>query len=268
MHSEDDEEALTLGDLPDDPLAMPPPYWRAAATVLHVVDALVDLVRLLHELIPTVQKTEGALDAFYEGGADNRDHEHEEFGEICNDLWSLEYQIKQKVEIAVLMAAIQAEDKINCFCVFNLHKDIAESIEKLSPPEKLLVASASVGARDAKGSAAFEAVRKLTGWRNAFAHGHCTDRPTKSLRHNHLIAPPQYPSVPDQIEKLIELLNGYLKLADYLRAVSLNPYTRSVALDNEDVKSHLAEVKGFSFTPRSPDSNIWYSVEHGDAKRP
>ena len=68
------------------------------------------------------------------------------------------------------------------------HKDAAEAIEKLSPPDKLVLLTALVGATPVKGD---RAVRELSGdyttWRNAAAHGHCVDRPTSSLRKNHLI---------------------------------------------------------------------------------
>ena len=83
------------------------------------------------------------------------------------------------------------------FCVFNLHRDIAETIEKLSVQEKLLVASGVMGKHDVKSEAVYERAGKLNRWRNAFAHGHCVDRPVKSLRHNHLIDPDEYPGVPN-----------------------------------------------------------------------
>jgi hypothetical protein len=107
------------------------------------------------------------------------DPELEELSDICDELWALEHKIQLRCETAILMSAIYAEDKINMFCVFNLPKDVAESIEKLPPAKKPLIASTLVGKQKVKGVAAFEAIGKLVAWRNAFTHGHCVDRPVK-----------------------------------------------------------------------------------------
>lgn len=183
-------ETITVSkQLPNDPLPMPPPYWRSSGAIFHVIDSLESLVSLLRELLPLHEQTELRLEDYYESHPNEDDPDLEEFSDICDELWSLEHKIKLKAEIAILMSAVQAEDNLNMFCVFNLHKDIAESVEKLSPPEKLLIVTAVAGQPSIKGNAVFEALKKLFSWRNAFAHGHCVDRPVKSLRHNHLVSP-------------------------------------------------------------------------------
>ncbi|MGI8910168.1 MAG: hypothetical protein ACR2JR_06385 [Rubrobacteraceae bacterium] len=68
--------------------------------------------------------------------------------------------------MVILMSAIEAEDEINRFCVYNLHKDVAESIEKLSPSDKLLVAAGAVGEEVGKGHAVYGVIKALTQWRN------------------------------------------------------------------------------------------------------
>jgi hypothetical protein len=215
---------ITSDQIPDDPLKMPPPYWRSGSAIFHLLDALTDLPELLSNLVVEHESTELRLSEFYEQHSDElSDEELEEFGEICDDLWGLEERVKIKAGLAIFMSAIEAEDLINRFCVFNLHRDIAESIESLSPAEKLLVASAAVGKESTKGTAVYEAVKKLSAWRNAFAHGHCVDRPTKSLRHNHLISPSQYPGVPDTLAKMQELIRCFLKIEEYHRTDSVNP---------------------------------------------
>jgi hypothetical protein len=224
------------------------------------MDSLESLTRLLGELIPIHEYTESQLDEYFEEHPDNSgDEELEKFGEICEDLWLLEHKIKLKAEIAILMSAIQAEDDLNQFCVFNIHKDIAESIEKLSPPEKLLVASTVVGRPNVKGSSVFEAIRKLSSWRNAFAHGHCVDRPVKSLRHNHLIEPAAFPGVPDSLAKMKDLVNGYLKLYEYLRSISLNSKTKGRSYDIEEVREHLKGISQYEFGDLE-ESNSVYSI--------
>ena len=204
-----DNHTLISAQIPDNPLDMPPPYWRSSGAIFYILEALKELPGLLSELISVHERTELRLEEFYERYphelSDDDDAAFEEFAEICDELWDLEHRIKLKAEIAIFMSAVQAEDDINRFCVFNLHKDIAESIESLSPAEKVLIASAAIRKTSAKGVAVYEATKKLSIWRNAFAHGHCVDRPTKSLRHNHLVSPSQYPGVPDTLTKMREL---------------------------------------------------------------
>jgi hypothetical protein len=226
----DPDKPRAVNELPEDPLKMPPPYWRGCGASFHIASALSDLNKLLDELIETHAATEEKLAGYYEKYPDydeNNEAALEEFSDVCDELWDVEHRIKLKAEIACVMSAIEVEDELNRFCVYNLHQEIAESLEKLSPPAKLLVSSAVVGKPGVKGQSVFEAVRRLSSWRNAFAHGHCVDRPTKSLRHNHLIAPDEYPGVPSMLAEARELVGAYLRTSDYLRTISLNAYTAS-----------------------------------------
>lgn len=255
-----DSERTTImpEQLPDDPLSMPPPYWRSSGAIFHVLDSLESLVSLLGELLPLHEQTELRLEDYYENHPnEDDDSDLEEFSDICDDLWSLEHKIKLKAEIAILMSAVQAEDKLNMFCVFNLHKDIAESVEKLSPPEKLLIVTAVAGQPSIKGNAVFEALKKLSGWRNAFAHGHCVDRPVKSLRHNHLVSPSSYPGVPDSINKTKELISGYLRLTEYLRGISMNPYTSGSSTETEEIRMYLEEISRYKFDVSTHSNDIY-----------
>jgi NAD(P)-dependent dehydrogenase (short-subunit alcohol dehydrogenase family) len=239
----------TVDQLPDDSMSMPPPYWRGSGAIFHLSSALQELASLLHQLILVHTETELRLDRHFEKYPEQRDDDedvHEKFADIADSLWALEHRIKLKAELTCLMSAIQSEDDLNQFCVFNLPKDTAESIEKLSPTEKLLVASAACGSLGVKGKAVFEAIRKLVTWRNAFAHGHCVDRPTKSLRHNHLISPDEYPGVPSELRDTIDLVSAFLLVHDHLRAISLNPYTRGKSLDVEEITQALAGLKRFT----------------------
>jgi len=149
------ERFLSVDQLPDDPMKMPPPYWRGSGAIFHLSDALQELECLLHQLIPVHADTESRLEKHFEKYPEQDDDEEaqEEFADIADSLWALEHKMKLKAELACLMSAIQSEDDLNRFCVFNLHKDIAESIEKLSPAEKLLVASAASGSIGVKGTA-------------------------------------------------------------------------------------------------------------------
>lgn len=248
MARNDTKPITSVDKLPDDPLAMPPPYWRGSGAVFHVLDSLSDLSELLRELVLINEKTTNDLSTYYEKYPQPEgDAELQEFCDICDELWELEHRIKLRCETAVLMSAIEAEDEVNRFCVFNLPKDVAEPIEKLSLPEKLLIASTLVGKKNAKSDAAFESISKLTGWRNAFAHGHCIDRPVKSLRHNHLIRPPEYPGVPDTVAATIKLVSHYVRASDYLQSISINPYTGGVFTEVDEIREVLREIGRYHF---------------------
>ena len=242
---DEQEVILTVDQLPEDPSNMPPPYWRGSGAIFHIKDSLQEFIALLHELISIHANTEARLESYFQRHpefSEENEEANEEFADICEGLWDVEHKIKLKAELACLMSAIQAEDSLNAFCVFNIHKDIAESIEKLSPTEKLLIASAAVGKSGVKGTVVYEAIKKLVSWRNAFAHGHCIDRPTKSLRHNHLIPPEEYPGVPSALRDTIDFVGAFILVDDYLRDISLNQYTTGKSWDVEEIRESINEI--------------------------
>ncbi len=253
---QEDGRDVSLAELPNDPMEMPPPYWRGSGAIFHVLSALDDLIKLLQELIPVHERTEEELYEYFASGKE--DPESRRFTDITDDLMELEHRIKLKSDMAIFMTAIHAEDTLNRFCVYNVHKDIAESTEKLASPDKLLVAAAVVGAAEVRGNSVFEGMRKLTAWRNSFAHGHCVDRPTKTLRHNHLIAPAQYPGVPDSIASVRKLLRAYLALCKFLTSISLNDYTKRESLESKEIEAYLQTIGRYKF--ELVHSNIVYSV--------
>jgi hypothetical protein len=226
----DDQEPefKSVDQIPDDPLKMPPPYWRSSGAVFHIIDALESVQELLDELIVVSETTSAKLDEHYATYPDDEEHDREkvlsEFADITNDQFEIEFKIRLKSEIVCLMSAIEAEDTLNQFCVFNLHRNISEPIEKLSPVDKMMVATAAIGHYEVKGTAHCDALQKLVKWRNAFAHGHCVDRPTTSLRHNHLISPDSYPGAKSALADLIEMARAFLRVTDFLRSVSVNTY--------------------------------------------
>ena len=251
---------VRVDQLPDDPLAMPPPYWRSSGASFCLLDAIEAIPNLLAELVPVLERTESELAAHFEKYPNNEqtDEEMQEFGEIADDLWMLEHQVDTKASVAILMSAIQAEDEINRFCVYNIHKDVAEAVEKLPPPEKLLIAAGMVGQGIGKGHAVYGAMRNLTKWRNAFAHGHCVDRPTRSLRHNHLIPPDQYPGIISHLADLKKLVSGYVRVSEYLASISRNAYGSGGSNEVKRLKEVLAEIARYRFTG---DDNV-YSLDY------
>lgn len=242
-------EPQSVDKLPDDPFKMPPPYWRGSGAIFHILDALEELLNLLKKLIPTLQDTESKLDKHFEHYPDGEqsEEEMEEFSEITSKLFHLEHSIKLKVEIAILMSAIALEDQLNMVIVFNLQKDIAESIRKLPPSDKLVTISNLLDYHDIKKERFYPLIQKLYSWRNAFAHGHCIDRTRKSLRHNHLIKPTEYPGVLSSIKALKEFGNAFVLCSEYLRTISKNPYCKGSAVEVDEIMEYLREISRYSF---------------------
>lgn len=244
--------ARSVDQLPADPLRMPPPYWRSSGASFQLTDALSILVELLKGLPEVNARTTKALDAHYKQfptlRASQSDEAMEKFGDICDELWELEHIIILKTQLIVLMTAIQVEELINKFCVFNLPRELVETLERLSPAEKLTAGVSALGRRKVRATPAYGAIIELMGWRNAFAHGHCVDRPLKSLRHNHLISPDEYPGVPDSIALMLKLTADYTRLADYIRRISINPYTRGVDLDWQEALNLLQDIARYRFS--------------------
>jgi hypothetical protein len=259
----DSESITSIDQLPDDPMAMPPPYWRSSGAIFHIVDALEGVCMLLRQLLVVHARTEAELEAYFEKYPDetsfSSDIAEEEFSDIMDDLADLEHKIGMKVEVALLMSAIEVEDSLNQFMVFNLHKEVAETLEKLSPPEKLLMCANVVGGINIKSDIAYEAIKNLTKWRNSFAHGHCTDRPTQSLRHNHLIKPPEYPSPPTEIKTLRELIVSYLTVKKYLQQISKNPSTACSSVHDDEIRDSIDEISRYRFVGSEWTYQITYS---------
>jgi hypothetical protein len=252
----DEERIVSVDQLPDDPLEMPPPYWRSSGAVFCILDALEAILDLLAQLVPVLERTEAELELHFEEYPDNEqtDEEMEEFSGIVDELWEIESKIKAKASVAILMSAIEAEDHINRFCVFNIHKDVAESIEKLQPPDKLLATAGMVGQEIGKGHAVYGDIKTLTRWRNTFAHGHCVDRPTRSLRHNHLLPPDQYPGIITHLAELRRLVSGYIRVSEYLASISRNEYGFGSSYEVERSKELLSEIARYQFIG---DDNVY-----------
>ncbi|MRT94659.1 hypothetical protein [Ancylomarina sp. 16SWW S1-10-2] len=251
----------TTGNIPNRPLKMPPPYWRSSGAIFQVIEAIKDLILYLEDLIVIHEKVNIELDDFYVRNPEEDDIE-EEFGEIASPLWEIEHKIKLKCELAIFMISVHLEDRLNMHIVYNLDKDIGEVIEKLSPPEKLTLLASILTNKSVKGEKPFEAIRKLSSWRNAYAHGHCTDRITRTLRHNHLVKPENYSSVPGEIELIQSSIERYLLVSKYLQNISINEYTSGSSSENFEIQELLNEVGKFKFD-YSGNGDI-YEIENFD----
>ena len=252
----------TVAALPENPLDMPPPYWRSSGTIFQITSALEELCHSLRHLRDIHPRIEMLISEHFVRNPDPIEDD-EVFADIAEPLWEVESRIKLKCELAVFMAAIEIEDLVNMISVFNLHKDVANSIERLSPPDKFVIISATLAGKSFKGSKHYESIRKLVSWRNAYAHGHCTDRPTKSLRHNHLISPEYHPTVPKEIEHMLMQLHGYLGVSSYLRSISKNEYTSGSSFHDTEIQNFLEKVEMYQF--RYEDNGDLYELEYNKA---
>ncbi len=250
---------IEVGQLPENPFEMPPPYWRSPGIILQLTISLEELCNLLRSLLELHPKINGLISEYFEKYP-NPDDDNPEFGDICDPLWRLEANITLKSEIAVFMAGVDSEDHLNRIITYNLHKDIADSIEKLSPPEKLLIISAILTGKSVKGYRPYEVIKNLSRFRNSYAHGHCADRPIKTLRHNHLISPEEHSSVPKAIGFMVEQLKGYLDLANYLQKISKNDYTASGSTHDDEIEKYLNNIERYCFSYK--DEGTIYSLKY------
>jgi hypothetical protein len=57
---------VSVDQLPDNPLEMPPPYWRSLGAVCCLLGAAESIVQLLEELVPVHERTQVELEAHFE----------------------------------------------------------------------------------------------------------------------------------------------------------------------------------------------------------
>jgi hypothetical protein len=131
-----EQNVVTSDQIPDDPLAMPPPYWRGSGAIFQIMDALQELTELLSDLVPLHDDTQEKIFDYFDRHLEppDADDDNGEFGDICDELWILEHRIKMKAELAIFMSAVQAEDDVNRFCVFNIIRTLQNLSKKSAPP--------------------------------------------------------------------------------------------------------------------------------------
>jgi len=284
MVESQEDEVFTIGDepislpsdtgLPDDFFS---PFWRDNGAASIISKSLHEIKGILTKMIDEgfiVQKklqrfydkypSFKELQAFYvkypydidgfllsrEGEAEYEEYmgEYEEFWEITSDFAQLEHDLACCANTAILMAAIDVEACVNRFCYYNLGEVTTEAIEWLPPTGKLAVIHKVLGLGDFKGTSQYQAVKALTDWRNAFAHGKCPGMPIRSLKDNHLKEPKNVPSSRDRVNEVIILLKHYIVVCSHLNEISTHPYTKGdYGSDLHNVKLLLKDVQAFWF---------------------
>ena len=184
-------------------------------------------------------------DEDYAEGAEYR-FEQEELWKITSRFEQLEHDLACSTRTAILMAAIDVEACINRFCYYNLGEATTEAIERLHPISKLTVIHKVLGLGDFKGTTWYEAVKALYNWRNAFAHGKCTDMPTCTLKVNHLSKPKYQASSRDTVNEALKLLEYYVKVYSHLNEINIHSYTNGdYHWEPDEVKLLLKDVDSF-----------------------
>lgn len=241
--------------MPDDFHKMPPPYWDDCGSIDQLIRNLEFVLPMLDALMEEIQKIDPLLDAWQEkreAQGESYDPEYDEFSEFYNDYERYVLAAGSYSDAAVLMAAITMESLINKFCVYNLHSDIVSPLEKLSPSDKLVIASAIVGHPGFKKHAAHEAAKKLSQWRNAFVHGHCVDANTKGILKNHLRKDAPHildREAPQKIAVLKEMISRFLRVCNYISEMTTNPYVLKDEYVNLDrIRELLSEISAYHFT--------------------
>jgi hypothetical protein len=144
-------------------------------------------------------------------------------GEIIQPLDALDFDLGCACYTAILMAVIECESWTNMVAFYRLGETVAQTMESLNPLAKLEVVHRVLGRAQFKGTHQQEALGKLFKWRNAFGHGKNPDRPTKSLRENHLVFPLGATSPREEIANLLAYLDAFIVVQKHLGEIS--PFT-------------------------------------------
>jgi hypothetical protein len=217
-----------------------------------VLKSLAEVEQLLNKMLREQRIVDSKLDVFYakfpsEADVSESDEAMEEFGDICERLWNLESDLSCTTRTAILMAIIDLESTINQFCYFNLGEATANSIEGLNLSGKLEVTHAVLGLSPLKGTHVDRSLHNLVNWRNAFAHGKCTDMPRNSIKENHLTAPDKFPGPGDEVQEMVTLLHDYLVTCQHLSKITRHQYTVANSVENKEIDDWLRKLRTFHF---------------------
>ncbi len=241
--------------IPNDPLSMPPPYWQDCEALDQLIRALQTFRPLLAGLSNEINRIDPLLQEYMdcvEAFGDAHDADGRLFDEIHAEYIQLVCALGSYADLATLMAAITAESLINKFCVYNLHQDIAAPLEKLTPPEKLVVACAILGFPGTKSLAPHGAATRLHKWRNAYAHGHCVTTNRKGLLRNHLRSSPVGAGereAPQITRSLLTMVCGFVQICDFLGEMTRNDYVlKDEQVDIRLVSQLCRGISAFRFS--------------------
>jgi hypothetical protein len=236
----DDENSLDVAFLPDPPDAEDYPGWldNGATTIFsESLDDVVETFRLLiEEGDILVQKLLAhSKDEEYLYHLEMFGSAPDEKNEFFEKLHKLQNRLERFAGTALVMAVIDLEARINKFCFYNLGEFTTNAIEKLSHTEKLEVIHKVLGLAEFKGTSQFAAMRSLVKWRNAFVHGKCTDRPSNSIKENHIVQRSDSRCI--GVGEALKYLKYYFIIYSHLIKISKHPCTsQDSAFDRFDLE--------------------------------
>jgi hypothetical protein len=163
-----------------------------------------------------------------------------------------------RIDLFHLIVAISCEELINRFCYFELPREASESLEKLQPTEKLLVAAAFLNQSDTKSTHVFEGLKRLVAWRNQYAHGHNPGRSARSLHKNHAVPlkPEEFSTLEEKLDSLRKSAASYRDVTAWLYNNGLHVMTK-FSLYHQEASRAFDLIACFSVTEGllSPDSD-------------
>lgn len=227
------------------------PYWRSNGAIFVVLNSLRDTINIIEFIKKENITIDPLLDTHFFKYKTEEEFESEEaleeFGNICEHLWELQSKLECLVNTTILMSCIELESEINKFCFFNIGEIATEAIETLSLLNKMEVVHSILGLPNFKGTQQYASLKSLISWRNAYAHGKCTDRPIKSLRKNHLESPEKYPDVNNDIERLIKHLKDFLNVSNHLFSISKHDYTSGYSTECYEIEELLSSLANINY---------------------
>ena len=95
------------------------PFWRSNGAIFIVLKSLAEVEQVLNKMLREQRIVDSKLGAFYakyppETDESDSDEAMEEFGDICERLWSLEADLSCCIRTAILMAIIELSLRSIC----------------------------------------------------------------------------------------------------------------------------------------------------------
>ena len=165
--------------------------------------------------------------------------------------------IKSMIDSSILMACITLESNINCFCYYNLGEECTEAIEKLSMVEKMTVCHNFLKNKEDekfKSTQCYEAILKLTQWRNKYAHGKFVDSGSNDIKKNNLKDPGEIQSTYNHLQDFFKYIEYYKNTLQYMCKKDTNGVMGFSNLDVQifDISDSMKKSKSIDLIKNDP----------------
>lgn len=179
---------------------------------------------------------------------------HEAEGIATIKLYS---DIKSMIDSSILMACITLESNINCFCYYSLGEECTEAVEKLSMVEKMTVCHSFLmkeNDKKFKTTPCYEAIYKLTQWRNKYAHGKFIESKSNDIKKNNLKEPEKIQSTYEHLQDFLKYIEYYKNTLKYMCEKDTNDVMGFSNLDVQifDIADSIKENKDMDLIKNDP----------------